>query len=572
MTKKITSLSLGLLICLLVLALLAVSKSLNEFKEKNAITQREELMDEAKQYLLEKLQIGANVLEHFYQLSLKDSGHTTEYQEAAVAAINQISWQHGGYFFLSDFSGTVITVPPTPSLAGKNIMNHTDPNGVPYVRELVEGAQKGISSSRYAIIKPGTKEIIPKLSSGKKFAPWNWMIGTGVYIDDIDNKIIASQALLEAEIKGIQTKLLLLTLPILIIAAVILIGSTRYFLKPLTSVASSLNSIASGQGDLTVSLAITDQTETGKISLAFNAFVKKIHQIIAEVKSNTFSLVGQSMELGTTTEAMTNNSVNLRNRSQQVREASELTQSRLNSIATGSEEFSTTVNQVAATVEELTVSFNSVVENCQKGMSVSSDANERVGETSRALEDMVKASQEIGKVSDLIQAVAAQTNLLALNATIEAASAGDAGKGFSVVAAEVKELARQTAQAVGTIGSQIHEVQNKAKESSQYVQEIKEKISEVNQMTQSILGAVEQQSSAVSEFRRSLEEAGITAKEIAQEVSDASSNHETIHQNLSEIDQLTEESAVGAEQIRQSMSHLVQMASKLEGLVENFRT
>ncbi len=571
-TKKILILTLGALILLSSLTVFALNSSLNENKKESLKSRKADLIELTKQRLQEKVQIAIKILEHFENLSKQDTLEVAVYQQQAIQEINRLSWQDGGYFFLFEYTGDVVTVPPRPDLTGTNMMQSKDSNGVYYVKELIEKAKQGTGFVEYVFTKPNVKGLVPKLSVSTGFKPWKWMVGTGAYIDDIDKKAAEINKVIEAQTQSILKNVIYITGAVLIIVALILSQILRISLSPLGNIAHSLTNISTGEGDLTVSLETKTNNEIGRIGRAFNAFVKKIHHIITEVKANTLSLSSQSEELSSTSKVLEDGAMSLRSRTSDVRTASEQTKERLNSIAAGSEEFSATVNHVAATVEELTISFGTVVQSCEKEMSISSTANTHVNETVAALKDMENASLEIGKISKLIKDVAVQTNLLSLNATIEAASAGEAGKGFAVVAGEVKILAQQTASAVGTIGNQINELQSKARESSERVQGIKTLIAEVNSMAQAILDAVQQQSCAVNEFSKNLAEAGQTAKEIAREVSGASESHLSIHKNLAEIDQLSEISVSGVSQIRQSMTDLANMAGKLQGLVGSFKT
>ncbi len=325
-------------------------------------------------------------------------------------------------------------------------------------------------------------------------------------------------------------------------------------------------------GDLTVTIPIQGQDEVGRIGSAFNIFVQKVHQIISEVQRNTQSLASQSEELSSTSEVMSNGIKELKARSVDVRSSSQQSNDRMNAMAAASEEFSATVTHVAATVEELTASFRSVVERCENELTSASHAKKRVNDTVRAIQEMEKASLQIGKVSELIEGIASQTNLLALNATIEAASAGEAGKGFAVVAGEVKDLARQTAQAVTTITAQIEAMQEQTRTSSGSVEEINGLVADVERLAKEVLVTVQEQLQAVSEFSKNLSGASTAAKEIAQGISAVSEQQRLIHSNIGQVDQLAESSNTGISQIQSSMNELSQMAARLDSLVGRFKT
>lgn len=554
--RKLTIMSLGALLLLAILISGSVYYTLRSSQESSLQIQRQDLLDAAKQRLQEQIDIAQSMINHFGQLAEKDPVNIEEYKQQAVRAIKAIQWQNGGYFFIYQYSGDVVIVPPRPDLAGTNMLGSKDINGVYYVKELIQKAQAGGGFVEYVFSRPGVSGTYPKLGVSVGYSPWQWMIGTGVYIDDIDKKVALIQGQLDEQSSTILRSVFLLTLITLIILGILLTKFVGKLLAPLTYVSQLLNEISSGNGDLTVKIPIHGQDEVGRIGTAFNVFVQKIHQIISEVQNNTQSLASQSEELNSTAEVMSGSIKDLKSKSMDVRTSSKKSTDQMHSMAAASEEFSSTVTHVAATVEELTASFRSVVESCDHELTSASHAKQRVDDTVQAISEMEKASLQIGKVSELIQGIASQTNLLALNATIEAASAGEAGKGFAVVAGEVKDLARQTAQAVTTIAGQIESMQQQAKVSSGFVLEINSLVGEVEKLAKEVLKTVQEQSQAVSEFSHNLSGASSAAKEIAQGISAVSEQQNSIHTNIGQMDQLAESSNSGISQIRLSMDEM----------------
>jgi methyl-accepting chemotaxis protein len=151
-----------------------------------------------------------------------------------------------------------------------------------------------------------------------------------------------------------------------------------------------------------------------------------------------------------------------------------------------------------------------------RSKAIADRASEDVQRTNNAVSSLSQASNKIGEVLTLIQAIASQTNLLALNATIEAARAGEAGKGFAVVASEVKNLASQTARATEDIAAQISAVQRDSVETSSAIQAIGKTIEEVNEISTSIAAAMEQQSASTSEISRNAAQAAAGTREVAE--------------------------------------------------------
>ena len=570
--KKVVLLSLGALVIIALFTSVSIIYTLKKNQTAALLQQRTNLILLAKQRLQEQVQICQTTISHFGKIAEAEPKNLKLCQQQAIQAINAIQWQNGGYFFVYNYAGDVITVPPRPDLAGKNLMDRKDKNGVYYVKELIENAKKGGGFVEYVFTKPGLEGVFPKLGVSSNYAPWEWMIGTGVYIDDIDHALAKIQVILEAQTTELVRSVLVVTLVSLVVLGLLLFKLVGKMLSPLQIVSGRLAEISNGDGDLTATIKMDGQDEISRIGKAFNLFVHKIHHIISEVQLNTHSLASQSEELSSTATIISTSNKDLKCRSFDVSNASQQSTEQMQSMAAASEEFSATVTHVAATVEELTRSFQSVVEQCKNELESASKAKNRVDHTVNAIHEMERASQQIGKVSELIQGIASQTNLLALNATIEAARAGSAGKGFAVVAGEVKDLARQTGLAVTTIGNQIQSMQMQAKTSGQFVLEINDLVREVESMTQDVLRTVQEQFLAVTEFSQMLSDASTSAREIASGISVVSSQQSSIHKNIREVDKLAELSSHAGHQIQTSMAELSKMAASLDSVVGRFKT
>jgi len=570
--KRIVLMSLSAMVLLALLVYGVVFHFISENQARILDGHRAELMDQTKQRLHEEAQIGLSVIRHYGTLAEANPAMTKAYQDSALKILKDMSWDNGGYLFIYDFSGVVIQIPPKPEVTGKNLYEKRDTNGVDYVKQMIDVAKSGKNDYvAYSYIKPGQSGLYPKLSASLGYTPWNWMIGCGVYVDDVEAKVETIRKSLNAANTEMLRSVFGLTLLLLVGLGILATQLLRKLLAPLQRVHESLHGIAEGNGDLTVRIEVRTHDEIGKIGIGFNTFVSKIQQIVSEVKGNTKTLSSQSITLNSISSEISATVQDLRVRAEIVRHASDSTRDRMHAMASSSEEFSATVNHVAATVEELTASFSLVLERCELEMKTASDANARVEDTVKSIQEMEKASLEIGKVSELISSIAAQTNLLALNATIEAASAGEAGKGFAVVAGEVKDLARQTSTAVTTISKQIETLQGSAKLSANFARGIKELIHHVDELAHEVVTSVQQQAEAVSEFSRKLSEASIAAKDIAAGVAESSVQQGKVAENIEQINQIAAISEQGISKVASSVKALTDMSSRLEGLVGRFQ-
>ena len=211
------------------------------------------------------------------------------------------------------------------------------------------------------------------------------------------------------------------------------------------------------------------------------------------------------------------------------------TEGESSSASSAAEQTSANVQTVASAAEELASSISEISRQVSQSNEISHTAVDEVGNATLAVEELVRSSQKIGDVVNLINDIAAQTNLLALNATIEAARAGEAGRGFAVVASEVKTLATQTAKATSDIATQVSAMQEVSSNVSDAVEQISGVISQTNQISSSVAAAVEQQGAATSEISRNVQEASHGTQKVSdnvQTVLDGASNTKSAASNI----------------------------------------
>jgi len=225
-------------------------------------------------------------------------------------------------------------------------------------------------------------------------------------------------------------------------------------------------------------------------------------------------------------------------------------------VAAASEEASSNVQTVASAAEELSSSINEIVRQVTESSNVNSEAVEKATHSKETVEQLVISAQRIGEVVQLITDIAEQTNLLALNATIEAARAGEAGKGFAVVASEVKNLATQTAKATDEIGQQVTNIQNVSKLTATSIEDITTSINSVSENTSAVSAAVEQQDAATQEIARNVEQAAIGTQEV--------------NSNISGVTDSVNETSSAASEILSATSELSEQATRLTSEMENF--
>jgi len=410
------------------------------FKQHLLIVKKEELNN--------YIQIAQKSVAH---LSPDNPGDLDKMRET----IRGLKFGKNSYFFVFDRDSNTIVHAGNPSLEGKNLSAVKDTRGLPVINELVKVAVNGGGFVEYFWNNPATKTEGLKLSYSDMLENWDFMIGIGVYLDDIDKKVLLMQQETDKHAASFFAQVITISLIIILICiATVFIVAPRVT-KPLLFVAESLEQIAEGDGDLTQRIDIKSKDEAGRVAIAFNQFVGMIQGLVSEIRESTNQLNDTMEELDKLRKKNTTRIIEqVANRTGVVDGINELMVS-----ATDISQSSTQASEQAKiATQEAEQGINGLHENNAQIKQLAEDIN-KASTVISELEDEVSS---IGTVLNVIQDIAEQTNLLALNAAIEAARAGDQGRGFAVVADEVRALAARTRNSTEEIHNMIQRLESKS--------------------------------------------------------------------------------------------------------------
>jgi methyl-accepting chemotaxis protein len=480
---------------------------------------------EQKQIELKHLtELALGIVKEEYAAAQKGDVAVADAQKRALARVAALRYGSNDYFWVNDMQPRMVMHPMKPEMNGNDISAFKDPNGKTLFVDMVNVVKRdGAGFVPYEWPKPGFDRPQPKLSYVVGFAPWSWVIGTGVYIDDLNAQTWAStqRALLVAGL------VLLITLAVSVLVAG---GITR----PLHRMTGAMKGLAGGKLDVEVP-GIGRRDEVGEMAEAVEVFKSNAvarQRLEAEQKEAESRAVAQRKAdmnkmaddfegaVGEIIQTVSSASTELEASAGTLTKTAERAQEVTTTVAAASEEASTNVQSVASATEQMASSVNEISRQVQESARMAGEAVDQARKTNDRVGELSKAASRIGDVVELINTIAGQTNLLALNATIEAARAGEAGRGFAVVASEVKALAEQTAKATGEIGQQISGIQAATQESVNAIREISGTIEKLSEISSTIAAAVEEQGAATQEISRNVQQAAQGTQQVSSNIID----------------------------------------------------
>lgn len=488
-----------------------------------------------------------SIIEHYYALEQDNTLTQQQAQSQALNAIKALRYDKTNYFWINNYQPTMVMHPIKPALDGKDLTNNKDPDGKALFVDMVNIVKRsGEGFIPYKWPKPGKDKPVEKIAFVKGFNQWQWIIGSGVYLDSID------------EAFSEQRNLIVISAIIMIIAVILLsyfIGKS--ILIPTRLAADMMKDISQGEGDLTRKLNESGNDEISELSRSFNLFALKMRESLVHVaqSANDVSEHAHTVDDSSRT---SHSFIELQNDSS-------------TQVAAAMEQMTHQIHDVSRNAEAAEQAAKDAAQNASTGKNVVAQTitaietlSSNIETVSRVTEDLANESHNIGSALDVIRSISEQTNLLALNAAIEAARAGEHGRGFAVVTDEVRTLASRTGQSTDEIQTMITKLQEGAKAAVEAVKS-----------SQALsVSTVEQASSAntsLNEIERLVSIITEMNSQIARATEQQTQAADEVNLRINELSQSTEQSLNNTKQLTDASDNLKQSSEGLSSVVNRFK-
>ncbi len=534
--------------------------------------EKSQLLADRKEKIRSLVEVAYATVSSYEKQATEGKISSDEAKRLALAALRPLRYDRVEYFWVNDLgkpAPTMIMHPTSPALDGQ-VLNADLFNKATSMQEGVDGTTKALDNKNlfasvvevvetaghgyvaYQWPKPkagggASEELYPKLSYVKKFEPWGWVIGSGIYIDDVD-----------AMFRQNALKLLgwVLLIGGFIAVSLMLVG--RNVIKMIGGDPQDVLQVTRRitAGDLTTEVKCSS-VDTDSVLAGMKAMQEKLRQMIEEI-------VGGAEKLSTASNQLLNASEGVAMRSQQQSESA---------------------SSMAAAIEEMTVSIDQVAENAREAHNISIQAgdlsskgalviqsaasemnkiSDAVQSSSAIIEDLGHQSDQITSIVKTIREIADQTNLLALNAAIEAARAGEQGRGFAVVADEVRKLAERTSLSTAEISGMVEKIQSGTRNA-------------ISSMETGVLQAgkgvdlASQAGASITEIRDGAQRVMQVVNNISDSIREQGIASSDIAKNVEHIAQMSEESAGAVQETTNAARRLQQLSSSLHNSVSRFK-
>jgi methyl-accepting chemotaxis protein len=529
--QKLITLTVGTAILVLIAILSITIFSIYSYSSSLLKLNSDSIINDYDKNVRNQVENALSMLDAVYKYQKDNNLSDEEGKKLARRLLRDLKYDKYGYFWADDYDGICQVMPPNTAQEGKSRINMQDARGKYLIQEILKnGRQPEGGYTEYWFPKPGETEAKRKRSYSKAFEPYKWVIGTGNYIDDID-EIIQK---LKEENKIYLTRLVIIVISVAFLLSIISFIISLYFgnsiANPIIKASKVANKLA--EGDLTQRLDKKYEQRDDEVGILITSI-----NIASENLEKMFTTIATAMEsLYYAIEQISQGNLNLSQRTTE--QASSL------------EEIASTIEEATATLVQNADNAKHANDTARASYDFAQKGGDLVNSAVASIYEISQFSKKIAEITSVINEIAFQTNLLALNAAVEAARAGEQGRGFAVVAGEVRNLAQRA-------GAAAKEIDNLIKESLEKIESGTEQANHSGEAIKEIVHSIKNVTELISEIVAAIDE--------------QKSGMEQVNTAVMELDSMTQQNAALVEETASASEEMSSQAMELMNLIKNFK-
>lgn len=563
-------------------------KNMVDETERQVEVYRRTLTTDIENELKHETEEAVSVIQEVYEK--QKAGLITEEQAKKEAAdrVRDLRYDEGkGYFWVDTYEGINVVLLGRPT-EGKSRIDATDPTGKKFIQEMIANGRKpGGGYTDLMFAKPNETEPLPKRNYTVAFEPYHWVLGTGVWIDHIDAAVALEQEEANNVFVANLIKLVIFVLVLQAIFVALAVWMGNKIIGPISQVTDRLQVMATGDFRQmgTDNEAASREDEIGSMSRAMQKLQDSIANMMQQVKESSQQVAQSARQLnessgqsavasGQVADSIVNVAGSCSEQFTEVENAGAQTEN----LSQHMTEFESTIEHASRVVDQTKSSADDGEKKVTEAVKQMKLIEDTVSESARVIRELGAESNKIGAIVDAISQIAEQTNLLALNAAIEAARAGEHGRGFAVVADEVRKLAEQSSTSAGEIASLIGNIQDKAR---QAVKVMEDGVEQVQNGAEAVDGAgstfheiaemVDKVAAESAEMGRIIKNLAQNTSVISSAIERISSMSRNVASEAETVSAATEEQTATMHEIAGASKTLSEMAKTLEDSVSKFK-
>lgn len=526
------------------------------------------LMERKQEVVKEAVRLGSSILLSLHKAEQDGRLSREEAQQEAIERIRELRYEKDGrnYLWINDFKPVMIMHPYATQLNGKSLTDYKDPDGKHLFMEMVDVSKRdgaGFVNYRWQYFDE-KDNIVPKVSYVETFTPWGWILGSGIYVNDV-----------QAEINELKTVITLGFIAVAVISSIAVFFFSSRIVRPIQQLRIASRLVAGG--DLRSPVAVDSSDEMLDLATDFNQLIESMRDVLGVIVRHSTELAASTEEMSATLNTFTSQAQNQSASTEQIAATTEELSAGMDNVKKSTEHQTASVLSLIQTVRGLSDSIDGMARLIAQAQQETGQITglAREGEDSlrhlnESMNNVLQSSSSVTGIVQIINEISDRINLLSLNAAIEAARAGDSGRGFAVVAEEVGKLAERTSSSIRDI-SQLVEVNNQQlkegigqlQSTTRFITEILTGIGRMNERMTDLKGTMTDQTRENEAVQTQLENVSNRSDEIKHAIGEQKNAVSEIAQSVSSINDAIQSVVSAAEQMTATSEQIAAMAESM---------